>query len=93
MENKYSSYNYRSYQESTKSFKIPIKTIFQANTGGYSSKRICGVIGWLVIMFCCIWCVITNNNAPDFTTELIIGCVSLLGVDSVSNAINGGFRR
>lgn len=67
--------------------RIPFNTIFQANSGGYSSKRICGVLGWFVAMFCFIWCVISGNSAPDFATELIVGCVSLLGVDSVSSAI------
>ena len=67
---------------------IPLITIFQKNSGGLSSKRVCGFLGWIVIMFCCIWCVIKETNAPDFITELIIGCASLLGVDSVSEAIS-----
>ena len=81
---------YRGYEPTKK--KIPLITLFQKNSGGLSSKRVCGVIGWIVIMFCCIWCVIKGVNAPDFATELIIGCISLLGVDSVSDAI-GGIRR
>lgn len=86
---KYDKYNYTSFDDlkTSSNQRIPLRTIFQAKSGGFSSKRICGVIGWLVIMFCCIWCVITNNNAPDFITELIIGCASLLGVDSISDAI------
>ena len=39
-------------------------------------------------MFCCIWCVIKGTDAPDFITELIIGCASLLGVDSIGDAIS-----
>ena len=66
---------------------IPLITIFQKNSGGLSSKRVCGFLGWIVIMFCCIWCVIKGTNAPDFITDLIIGCASLLGVDSISDAI------
>lgn len=92
MINKYDSYNYNTYLKYSSQQRIPFRTIFQAKSGGFSSKRICGVIGWIVAVFCFIWCVVTNSNAPDFATELIIGCVSLLGVDSVSNAI-GGFRR
>lgn len=72
--------------------RIPLRTIFQAHTGGFSSKRICGVIGWLIAMFCFVWCVITGTSAPDFATELVAGCVALLGVDSVSDAIGGRFR-
>ena len=87
MINKYDSYNYNSIQLKT-SQKIPFRTIFQAKSGGFSSKRVCGFLGWIVIMFCCIWCVIKGTDAPDFITELIIGCASLLGVDSIGNAIS-----
>lgn len=87
MINKYDSYNYNPIQLKP-SQKIPFRTIFQAKSGGFSSKRVCGFLGWIVIMFCCIWCVIKGTDAPDFITELIIGCASLLGVDSISNAIS-----
>ena len=87
MINKYDLYNYNPMQLKT-SQKIPFRTIFQAKSGGFSSKRVCGFLGWIVIMFCCIWCVIKGTDAPDFITELIIGCASLLGVDSVSEAIS-----
>lgn len=88
MINKYDSYNYNPIQLKT-SKKISLITIFQKNSGGLSSKRVCGFLGWIVIMFCCIWCVIKGTNAPDFITELIIGCASLLGVDSIGDAIGG----
>ena len=88
MINKYDSYNYNSIQLKT-SKKISLITIFQKNSGGLSSKRVCGFLGWIVIMFCCIWCVIKGTNAPDFITDLIIGCASLLGVDSIGDAIGG----
>ena len=87
MINKYDSYNYNPIQLKI-SQKIPFRTIFQAKSGGFSSKRVCGFLGWIVIMFCCIWCVIKGTDAPDFITELIIGCASLLGVDSISEAIS-----
>lgn len=92
---KYDKYNYTPFNvhlKTSSNQRIPLRTIFQAKSGGFSSKRICGVIGWLVIMFCCIWCVIKGMDAPDFITELIIGCASLLGVDSISDAI-GGFKK
>ncbi len=88
MINKYDSYNYNPIQLKT-SKKISLITIFQKNSGGLSSKRVCGFLGWIVIMFCCIWCVIKGTNAPDFITDLIIGCASLLGVDSIGDAIGG----
>ena len=88
MINKYDSYNYNPIQLKT-SKKISLITIFQKNSGGLSSKRVCGFLGWIVIMFCCIWCVIKGTNAPDFITDLIIGCASLLGVDSIGDEIGG----
>ena len=91
MINKYDSYNYNPIQLKT-SKKISLITIFQKNSGGLSSKRVCGFLGWIVIMFCCIWCVIKGTDAPDFITDLIIGCASLLGVDSIGDAI-GGFKK
>ena len=69
--------------------KFSWKSIFQANSGGFSSKRICGVVGWIVAMFCFVWCVITGSAAPDFSVELVGGCVALLGVDKLSDAIGG----
>ena len=68
---------------------IPLIKKKKKNSGGLSSKRVCGFLGWIVIMFCCIWCVIKGTNAPDFITDLIIGCASLLGVDSIGDAIGG----
>jgi hypothetical protein len=43
-------------------------------------------------MFCFVWCVIQGTPAPDFSVELVGGCVALLGVDKISEAI-GGLRR
>ena len=87
---KYSYSNYNPMWEYNPPRKhIPFRTIFQAHTGGFSSKRICGVIGWIIAMFCFVWCVIAGTPAPDFATELVAGCVALLGVDSVSDAIGG----
>ena len=71
---------------------IPIKTIFQKNSGGYSSKRVCGVLGWIVLMFTFIWCTICQTGSPDFTTELIAACVALLGVDCITDAIKSKIK-
>lgn len=89
--NKYDSYDYNPFihLRTFKDQKIPLRTIFQAKSGGFSSKRICGVIGWTVLMFCFVWCVIKGTPAPDFAVELVGGCVALLGVDKISEAIGG----
>lgn len=72
--------------------KIPWITIFLKDSNGLSSKRICGVIGWAAIIFILLWCTFNQISAPNFFTEFMIGCVTLLGVDSVSDAIKG-FRK
>lgn len=93
--NKYGPYDYNSFDVHLRTpadQKIPLRTIFQAKSGGFSSKRVCGVIGWLVLMFCFVWCVVNGSPAPEFSVELVGGCVALLGVDKISEAI-GGFRR
>ena len=72
--------------------KIPWITIFLKDSNGLSSKRICGVIGWAAIIFILLWCTLNQVNAPNFFTEFMIGCVTLLGVDSISDAIKG-FRK
>lgn len=90
--NKYGKYNYTPFDvhlRTPRDQRIPLRTIFQAKSGGFSSKRICGVIGWIVAMFCFVWCVIAGTSAPDFAAELVAGCVALLGVDKVSEAIGG----
>lgn len=92
MGNKYGPYDYNSFDvhlRTPPNQKIPLRTIFQAKSGGFSSKRICGVVGWIVAMFCFVWCVITGSAAPDFSVELVGGCVALLGVDKLSDAIGG----
>lgn len=72
--------------------KISWITIFLKDSNGLSSKRICGVIGWAAIIFILLWCTFNQISAPNFFTEFMIGCVTLLGVDSVSDAIKG-FRK
>ena len=57
--------------------------LITSNTG-VSSKRVAGIIGWLVILFIIIWCTIKVIQAPSITNELLWGSVTLLGVDSVT---------
>lgn len=64
--------------------KIPLKTIFQANTGGYSSKRIFGAIGFLSSVGIAITCTILKTQAPTIVVDIIYASVALLGVDSIT---------
>ena len=91
MGNKYGnvSYNPISGLRTPPNQRIPLRTIFQAKSGGFSSKRVCGVVGWLILMFCYAWCSVKGTPAPDFSVELVGGCVALLGVDKISEAISG----
>lgn len=64
--------------------KIPLKTIFQCNSGGYSSKRIFGALGFTSIIGIAIACTILNTQAPEITKDIVYASMALLGVDSIA---------
>ena len=64
-----------------KDFLIKLIT---ANTG-VSSKRACGIIGWFICLIITIYCTITNKQAPEVTDVVLLCCMCLLGIDSVTN--------
>lgn len=64
--------------------KIPFKTIFQCNSGGYSSKRIFGALGFTTAVGIAIACTILNTQAPEITATIIYASMALLGVDSIA---------
>jgi hypothetical protein len=64
-----------------KEFLIKIVT----SHSGISSKRVCGVLGWLVCMGIFIYCSITCKQAPTMIDSFLLACVALLGVDSVTD--------
>lgn len=51
---------------------------------GISSKRVCGVIGFIVILFVLIYCTIYNIEAPAMVDTFIYAICLLLGIDSVT---------
>lgn len=51
---------------------------------GISSKRVCGVIGWLVCLGVLIYCTINIIQAPLMIDTFLICCMALLGIDSVT---------
>ena len=61
------------------------KSIFLAQQGSISSKRICGVIGWFVCLGILIYCTIAVIQAPVMIDTIIISSTALLGVDSIAN--------
>lgn len=65
--------------------KTSWKTIFFANSGGFSSKRICGILAWIVVLVVFVAGFITQKEIPEFGDLVIITSASLLGIDSVAN--------
>ena len=60
------------------------KEIFTKN-GTMSSKRVCGVLGWLICVTVLIYCTIQVIQAPTMIDIFIVTCAGLLGVDSVTD--------
>lgn len=61
-----------------------LKQIITSHSG-ISSKRVCGVLGWIICLGITIYCQITNNQAPEIANTVLYCCLGLLGVDSVTN--------
>ncbi len=65
------------------------RTIFLANSGGFSSKRLLGVLGFLVCLVLLILSFILEKDIPSFADMVLIASSSLVGVD----AFRGIFSR
>lgn len=66
-----------------KNIKEYIKLMITSHSG-ISSKRVCGVLGFLVIMFVIIFCTVTSIQAPVILETFIWSVCMLLGIDSVT---------
>ena len=51
---------------------------------GISSKRVCGVLGFLAILFVLVYCTIYGIQAPLMIDTFIYAICLLLGIDSVT---------
>ena len=60
-----------------------IKDMLTSNTG-ISSKRVSGFIGWLSFISICVYCTITNQQAPDAVEVLAICSSGLLGLETIT---------
>lgn len=64
--------------------KFDWRTIFVKNSGGISSKRVCGILGWI----CCLGLLITGffmeKEIPVYAEMIAITSASLLGLDSIT---------
>ena len=62
-----------------------ILSILSAEKGSISSKRVCGVLFALTIIFIYIYCSASGKSVPSEIDTLVYGCCILLGVDSVTS--------
>ena len=51
---------------------------------GISSKRVCGVIGFVAVLFVLIYCTVQSIQAPAMIDTFIYAICLLLGIDSVT---------
>lgn len=58
------------------------QSIFMAKSGGFSSKRIAGFIGFFVCVGLLIAAFILEREVPTFGDMVIVTSASLLGLDS-----------
>lgn len=66
-----------------KNIKEYIKLMITSHSG-ISSKRVCGVLGFLVITFVIIFCTVTGIQAPLILETFIWAVCALLGIDSIT---------
>ena len=60
-----------------------LKQIITSHSG-ISSKRVCGVLGFLIIVFVLVYCTICSIQAPQMIDTFIYAICLLLGIDSVT---------
>lgn len=51
---------------------------------GISSKRVCGVIGWIACIVVLIYCTVNVIQAPLMIDTMLFCCMTLLGIDSIT---------
>ena len=61
-----------------------IKSILVSTKGSISSKRVCGVLGWLICMGITLYCTIVDKQAPIVVDSVLLGSTAMLGVDSIT---------
>lgn len=65
-----------------------LKQMITAHSG-ISSKRVCGVLGFLVILFILIYCTVCSIQAPALLEPFIYAVCMLLGIDSITGIWKG----
>ena len=62
-----------------------LKSIFLNQPNSISSKRVCGVLGWLLCLGVLGYCTYKEIQAPVMIDTIVITSAALLGVDSIMN--------
>jgi hypothetical protein len=61
------------------------RTIFLKNSGGISSKRVMGILGWIVALGILIAGFTLEKPIPNFADMIAVTSASLLGLDCVTS--------
>ena len=65
-----------------------VKEIVMSQSG-VSSKRVCGLLGWITCLGVLIFCTIKVVQAPEMIDMIILAIMGLLGIDSVTGIWKG----
>lgn len=65
-----------------------IKNLFNSQ-GNISSKRFCGLVGWLVVVGIVVYCSKAGSQAPQLAYDLLYVSAALLGLDSIVRGFRG----
>lgn len=74
-----------------KKLKEWIKLVVTSDSG-ISSKRVCGVLGFLVISFVLVYCAICSLQAPVMVETFIWAVCVLLGIDTIISPWSGKYK-
>lgn len=88
IQNQKKEYSLQKHYNNNKKKKDPRfdwRTLFLKNSGGISSKRVLSIIGILSCVGIFIASFITGKPVPEFGDVLLVGCISLYGVDVIPN--------
>ena len=67
-----------------------IQSLLSADRDSLSSKRLCGIVGWLCCSAVLIMCAIKGTQAPEMVDILLYSSAALLGVDSITDIWKAG---
>ena len=73
------------HSKKKKDFRFDWRTIFLKDSGGISSKRVMGILGWLVVLGILIAGFICEKEIPQFAEMISVISASLLGLDSITS--------